>query len=110
MAFFTILVAPGLNESDYRRALRAGWPFVSSRRRDYTELITSAGFGRVEETDLTAEFLVTSRGWLTERAKHAAEMIAVEGEASFNERQSDQDVQTRAIEAGLLRRSLFVCS
>lgn len=110
MAFFTIFVPPGLGASEYRRALRSGPTFAGTRRKDHDELLARAGFRSIEETDLTAEFLATSRAWLTERAKHAAEMIAVEGEASFNERQSDQNVQTKAIEAGLLRRSLFVCS
>ncbi len=110
MAFFTIFVAPGLTASEYRRALRSGPTFVSSRRKDHVELIASARFSHIKETDLTAEFSLTSRAWQTERNKHATEMIAVEGEAAFNERQSDLDVQSRAIEAGLLRRSLFVCS
>ena len=110
MAFVTIFVASGLTASEYRRALRSGPTFVSSRRKDHRELVASAGFSRIEETDLTAEFLLTSRGWENERSELAAEMIAAEGEAAFNERQSDLDVQSRAIEAGLLRRSLFVCS
>ncbi len=110
MAFFTIFVAPGLNGSDYRRALRSGPTFVSSRRKEHGELVASAGFSHFEESDLTAEFLVTSRGWQAERSAHATEMFASEGEAEFNERQSDLDVQSKAIEAGLLRRSLFVCS
>ncbi len=110
MAFVTIFVAPGLTASEYRRALRSGPTFVSSRRKDHRELITSAGFSHIEETDLTAEFLLTSKSWETERRQQAIELIAAEGEAAFNERQSDLDVQSRAIEAGLLRRSLFVCS
>ncbi len=110
MAFFTIFVAPGLTASEYRRALRSGPTFVSSRRRDHGQLIASAGFSLIEDTDLTAAFLLTSRAWQAERSKHAAEMIAAEGEAAFNERQSDLDLQSGAIEAGLLRRSLFVCS
>ena len=110
MAFVTIFVAPGLTSPEYRRALRSGPTFVSSRRKNHRELIANAGFGRIEETDLTAEFLITSRAWQTERSEHAAEMIAAEGEAAFNERQSNLNVQSGAIEAGLLRRSLFVCS
>ncbi len=110
MAFVTIFVAPGRTPSEYRRALRSGPTFVSSRRKDHAELIASAGFSHIEETDLTAEFLRTSRGWETERNRHAAEMVAAEGEAAFSERQGDLDVQSTAIEAGLLRRSLFICS
>ena len=110
MAFVTIFVAPGLTAFEYRRALRSGPTFVSSRRKDHGELIASAGFSRIEETDLTAEFLRTSRAWETERDKQSFELIDAEGEVAFNERQSDLDVQSSAIEAGLLRRSLFICS
>ncbi len=110
MAFSTIFVAPGLTASKYRRALRSGPTFVGSRRRGHSELLANAGFGHIEETDLTAEFLRTSRAWETERDKQAFELIAAEGEAAFSERQSDLGVQSGAIEAGLLRRSLFICS
>jgi hypothetical protein len=110
MAFFTIFVAPGLSSAEYRRALRAGPTFVSSRRLDHVELLRRAGFESVEERDLTPEFLQTSRAWNAARAAHAAALIAEDGEAAFRERQADNEVQSDAIVDGLLRRSLFICS
>jgi hypothetical protein len=110
MAFFTIFVAPHLSDRDYRRALRSGPTFVSSRRRDHQQMLASAGFGEIEELDLSEEFRETQRAWLDGRDRYADELIAAEGEASYNERRSDGMVQLAAIEEGLLRRSLFVCA
>jgi len=110
MAFFTIFIARGLSEADYRRALRAGPTFVSSRRRDHRELLSAAGFTEVEELDLTPQFEETQRAWLDGRGSYARELIAAEGEASFNDRRANGVRHLAGIEAGLLRRALFVCS
>lgn len=110
MAFFTIFVAPGLSRAAYRRALRDGPSFVSSRQRDHREMLSTAGFTEVEEVDLTKEFRETQRAWTECRDRYAEELIAAEGEAAFNERRSDGVAQLAAIETGLLRRALFVCS
>ena len=109
MGFFTIFVADGLSERDYRKALRSGPNFVSSGRRDHGEMLTRAGFALVEEIELTAEFLDTTKAWLNGRERYREELIAAEGAASFDERQNDSRVQASAIADGLLRRALFVC-
>lgn len=110
LGFFTIFVADGLSEGDYRRALRSGPNFASTRRRQHRELLVGAGFREVEEIDLTAEFLETTLAWMRERERHRGELLKAESEASFEERQNDSRVQAKAVEDGLLRRSLFVCS
>jgi hypothetical protein len=109
MSFFTIFVADGLSDRGYKRALASGPTFVSSRGRDHKEMLRAAGFRQVDEIDLTAEFLATSRAWVTERRKREAELIAVEGKEAFLERQEDNETQSSAIEAGLLRRAMFIC-
>jgi hypothetical protein len=108
MGFFTIFVTDDLSERDYRRALRAGPSTVSSRRRAHDEMLASAGFTSVEEIPLTDEFLQTTRAWYYGRERYATEIAAAEGEAGFQERQADSLAQLEAIEAGLLRRSLFI--
>jgi hypothetical protein len=110
MGFFTIFVPDGLSKSAYEQALRSGPSYVSTRRRDHRELLTSAGFQRVEEIDLTPEFLVTTRAWLDGRERLRDELLKAEGQGRFEERQLDSTVQAEAIEAGLLRRALFLCS
>jgi hypothetical protein len=108
IAFYTIFIAPGLPEAAYRRAARAGPAAVTSRRREQIDLLRSAGFGAVREIDATEAFLRTTRAWYEARDRHAAELAEAEGEDLFCERQRDYRLQARAIEAGLLRRALFV--
>jgi hypothetical protein len=110
MGFFTIFVPGGLSESKYQRALSSGPTYVSTRRRDHQELLAAAGFGSVEEVDLTAEFLVTTRAWYDGRERFREALIQAEGEESFEERQLDSKVQAEGIENGLLRRALFLCA
>lgn len=109
MGFFTIFAAEGLSERDYRRALASGRGFVSTRRRDHKEMLGTAGFTSIDEIDLTAEFLVTAGAWLDGRERYRDQLIEEEGHAAFEERQADSAKQAAAIEAGLLRRALFVC-
>lgn len=108
IAFYTIFIAEGLPEADYRRAARSGPLFVTSRRRGHRELLRAARFVEIAEIDLTVEFLRTARGWYEGRQRYATELAEAEGESSFRERQADSLAQLKALEAGLLRRSLFV--
>lgn len=108
MAFFTIFVPAGLSDTDYQTAVASGPSAVSSRRRDHQDMLRSAGFRHVEETDVTEEFLITARAWYEGRERYADELRAADGHAAFEERQHDSRLQIEAIEAGLLRRSLFV--
>ena len=71
-------------------------------------MLRSAGFREVEQVDLTAEFLETARAWGRGWERYATEIIAAEGEQTFRERQADGAAQLRAIEAGVLRRAMFV--
>ena len=108
IAFYTIFIPSGLSEAAYRRAARAGPSAVTSRRRQQVDLLRSAGFNAVRETDVTEAFLRATRAWYEARARYAGQLSQAEGEASFHERQRDYRLQARAIEAGLLRRALFV--
>ncbi len=108
MAFYTIFIPPGLSQNAYRRARELGPLGVASRRRAPQELLRSAGFVRVSETKLTAEFLRIKRAWLEARGRHAAELRQSEGESQFEQKQAEDRREAKAIEEGLLRRSLFV--
>lgn len=81
---------------------------MTSGRREQRELLRGAGFVEIAETDLTAEFLRITRTGLQARERHAAALRDSEGEVEFQQEQSERRAQLRAIEAGLLRRSLFV--
>ena len=108
LAFYTIFIAAGLSDADYRRAARAGPHAVRARRADHQDLLLAAGFTDIVETDLTDEFLRTARAWYRGREQHFTQLAAAEGEASVKQKQADSRAQIKAIEAGLLRRALFL--
>ncbi|HEU4759487.1 MAG TPA: hypothetical protein VFT91_05835 [Dehalococcoidia bacterium] len=108
MAFYTIFIAEGLSERDYRRAARARGPGITSWRRQQSDLLRSAGFVEIEELDLTDEFLRVARAWLAARSRRAAELRQAEGAEEFEQRLRESRAGVRAIEAGLIRRALFV--
>jgi hypothetical protein len=88
--------------------MKLGPARAASRRREHEELLRSAGFVKVSETDLTSEFLRITRQRLETRERHSADLRQSLGDSEFEENQSEGRAQIEAIEAGLLRRSLFV--
>jgi hypothetical protein len=108
LAFYTILTQPGLSDSDYRRALRLGPSATSSGKREQRELLRSVGFAEVSKSDVTPEFLSISRSRLEARERHATALRSAQGSSQFDEKQAEDRGQIEAIEAGLLRRALFV--
>jgi len=108
IAFYTIHASPGLPEREYQRVLRVRSPGLGTFRRDHSDLLASAGFALVLETDVTAEFLRIAKGWLEGRERYSDQLRAVEGEAEFAAGQAERQRSVEAIAEGLLRRSLFV--
>ncbi len=108
IAFYTIFIPQGLSEADYRRAARASRTSVTSSRREQQDLLRSAGFAEIAETDVTDEFLRITRALLEARERHSAELRASEGESEFARGQAWRRTRVAVIEGGLLRRSLFV--
>jgi len=108
IAFYTIFIAPGVSEADRRRILALGDPPWLASPAGQSELLRSAGFIEVEETDVTDEYLLTARGWYEGRERYAVELRQLDGEAEFGQNQAWRKRRLPAIEAGLLRRSLFV--
>lgn len=107
LGFYTIYIPPGLTDDAYRQAVQAGPDAVASRR-DHLPLLRSAGFADISETDVTAEFLRVARTYLEARRRHADELRRSEGEAEFDRMQGERRDRIAAIEAGLIRRSLFI--
>jgi len=106
-AFLTIHVAPGLSAERRRRANSSGPPDVRLRR-DYPDLMRSAGFVDVTEEDVTGAYLETARAWRKHSVDMEAELTGLDLPASFEERQANRRTTIAAIEDGLLRRSLYV--
>jgi len=107
IAFYTIFLAPGLSPAERHRAINAGPPSAFSSA-EQTSLLRSAGFRRIEETDLTPEYLRVARAWYAARERHAAALIAATSEDEFRKGQAERREYIATIEAGLLRRALFV--
>ena len=105
-AFFTIHPAAGLTDAQRRRASRDG-PIAVATARPHRELLESAGFAEVTETDCTGEFVATARAWLHHWDSNHDDLMALLGEQAVAERQAERRAQLRAIEDGILARSLF---
>jgi hypothetical protein len=74
------------------------------------ELLHRGGFVDVAELDGMEEFRAVANEWIDQWDEHRDALIKVYGEAEFESRQHDRRVQLRAVEDGLLRRSLFLGS
>ena len=108
-AFFTIFVTPGLDPRDHRRAVRWG-PRAAASRKSPRELLREAGLEGIEEVDVTEAFLETATAWLRHGRRLEPDLRETLGSEKFEELQADREVSVAAIEAGLLRRSLFVAT
>jgi hypothetical protein len=68
----------------------------------------AAGFVDITETDVTNEFRRVARAWIDQNDAHRDALVDLLGSQAFEERQVERQTLLRAIEEGLLRRSLFV--
>jgi ubiquinone/menaquinone biosynthesis C-methylase UbiE len=106
-AFTAIFPAAGLAAADTRRAIEAGPPNCGLRT-SYPSLLRSVGFVDVEERDLTVDYLVTVSRKLEVAEQFAGDMIEMLGRQEYERRQAERRLAIAAIEAGLLRRCLFL--
>lgn len=106
LGFFTIQLSPGLSSADRRRAVQAGPPAVDTTT-SYPGLLAEAGFTAVEQEDLTGAYLHTARGWLHHEQQFATQLSSEQPAAQIGDRLRQRRLAVEAIEAGLLRRSLF---
>lgn len=106
-ATLVIEIAPGLDHRARRRARSLGPPNVATSST-YPALIRSAGLSEIGRIDLTGEYRETAVWWLTERRRHADAYRAAVGDALYDERISTGEGAIDAIDAGLLRRTLYV--
>ncbi len=107
MAFFTLHIPLDISPAVYRRLVRKRQPGVAHHKHEYIEMLNSAGFVDVSDTDVTAEFLRIKRSWFLAREQRAGALREKEGPKEFASYQDSQQSEITAIEDGLLRRSLF---
>lgn len=107
LAFLTIEVVPGLDPERHAEAVESGPPAVEGPE-DLTATLREVGFVDVARVDLTAEYLRTQREWFEQWQAHRGQLVDIVGAERVQERQEERVVTARAIDAGLLRRSLYV--
>jgi hypothetical protein len=73
-------------------------------------MLERAGFVGIEETDCTADFAAAARAWIEQWESRREALAALYGASEVDQRQRERRVQLRAVEDGLLRRSLLVAS
>jgi len=107
MAFHVLFVASDLSDRDRVGAVAAGPSYVSASA-SYPDLLASAGFGDIDELDLTDQYRLTAAAFLHESARAAKQLEEIFGIEEFRLAQQEREDTLAAIEGGLLRRSLFV--
>ena len=106
VAYFNIFIAPGASP-EARRPLVREQPELYSRA-EQTALLRSAGFARMVETDVTAEYRRTQSALYEANGRHARALRRTRGDKDFEESQRFRLHRLEAIDAGIVRRSLFV--
>ena len=107
MVFTVIALAPSLADAKHRIAIASGPTFVDTLD-DYTVLLKQSGWCLQERTDLTTEFLQSMRAELEGMQARADALVEVFGLDEFTERMKRRQATIAAVDAGLLRRELFV--
>jgi hypothetical protein len=106
MAFSVIYVPAGLPQVARRRGRVSGPPAVMSRR-EIGQLLASASFLEITETDVTAAYRRTQQAWLDEWTTHADELAARLTAELVAERQNERRNTLAAIDDGLLKRAIL---
>ena len=107
MVFSVQALAPSLADSERRIAIESGPKFVDIDD-DYAVLLDQSGWRLQERTDLTAPLLQYMRTELEGMQARADALAQIFGSDEFTERMKRQQATIAAIDAGFLRRELFV--
>ena len=107
--FTVIAPAPSLADSERRIAIASGPKFVDTEH-DYAVLLHQSGWRLRERTDVTPELLQYMRAELEGMQARADALTELLGSDGFAERVKRQRAMIAALDAGFLRRELFVAS
>jgi len=104
-AFTTIHTPPDLTPAQHRLAGVSGPPAVAGA--EPAELLERAGFVDIQAHDVTAAYLAASRAWLATRLKHRDQIRPLAPDV-FDDRIEHGTRETAALDAGILRRTLYL--
>jgi hypothetical protein len=106
IGYFNIFIPHEVPEMERRRLRRESpWRYT---RAEQQGLLRSAGFVRIEEQDVTDEYLRIQRALYEANARHERSLLRVQGAAQFEQRQMNRRRTLEQIERGVLRRSLLL--
>ena len=107
IAYYNIFVSEELSP-EQRRNIGKLTPAGLYTRAQQQGLLRTAGLVRIRQTDVTDEFLRVQRALYEANERHARSLRRSQGKAQFDERQEGRKRTLRGIEAGVVRRALFV--
>jgi SAM-dependent methyltransferase len=107
MTFTTIALAPSLSAAERGIAMESGPIFMDSKE-DYAALLGQSGWSLQERIDLTAAYLSSMQSELDGMKARAEALAQVFGQDEFTRRVERQQAAVAAIDAGFVRRELFV--
>ena len=107
MTFTTISLAPSLPATERGIAMGSGPRFMDSEE-DYAALLRQSGWSLRERIDLTSAYLSSMWSELDGMKARADALTQVFGQAEFTRRMQRQQAAVAAIDAGFVRRELFV--
>ena len=108
IGYFNIFITHEIPEQERRRYGRESpWRYT---RAEQQALLRSADFVRIEEQDVTDEYLRIQRALYEANERHARSLRRVQGAAQFEERQMNRRRTLEQIERGVLRRSLLLAA
>ena len=107
MTFTAIAFASSLTAAERRIAMESGPRFMDSKE-DCAALLEQSGWSLQERIGLTAAYLSSMRSELDGMKARADALAQVFGQDEFTRRVERQQAAVAAIDAGFVRRELFV--
>ncbi len=104
---FTVISIP--SPAAYERAEKNDPPFVAAAS-DYPAMLRETGWKITEQTDLSADFLDSTRRILAEEESHGDALTELHGAAAYAELLGKRRKRTGLLEQGLLQRELFAAT
>ena len=109
MAFTVISLAPGLSGTAYKRA-RANAPEFIEAEASYSYLLEETGWRQTDYRDLTQSYRDSCTRQIVADEEHQDGLTRLLGHDQASERLGNWRSKLCAIEEGLFRRELFVCT
>lgn len=109
MAFTVISLAPGLSSAAHLRALANAPDFVEAEA-SYAILLEETGWRQTDHHDLTNEYRASCARQICADEELQEDLAQLLGRDQARERLDSWRSKLRAIDDGLFRRELFVCT